>query len=335
MNKIIKVLVVDDSRVSQEVLLHIIQSDPGLKVVGFANNGDQALQWLQKNDCDVITMDIKMPFLNGFEVTAKVMEVKPTPIVVISSSYTTADRQMSFKALEVGALAILEKPVSVQEKEYQQQAEEIIATIKSIADIKVSKRIPQKKTLNEIKAVAIGASLGGPLAIAELLSAIPGHFPVPIFIVQHIATGFADGFARWLQEKTELQVYLAKDKEQAKAGCAYIAADSFQMEIKKGDIISLQDPLQTKLQPSVGNLFKSMAETYGSHCIGVILTGMGKDGARELLLMKEKGAATIAQDEASCLMYGMPKEAVLLGAATHVLPLQKIAPTLNSMVIGY
>lgn len=342
--KTIKVLVVDDSRVARELLGHIIQSDPLLQIAGFVQNGDEALHWLQNNECDVITMDIQMPILNGFEVTQRIMEVKPKPIVIISSCYTAADKKMSFKALEAGALAILEKPSNYKDAKYQEQTKEVLDTIKTIAGIRVVKRPAksfteisldsEKKKQHKVKAVAIGASLGGPIAICEILSALSDKFPVPIFIVQHIAAGFTDGFVRWLQEHSRLRICLAEHQGKALPGCVYVGADSLQMEVKKGNLISLADPLQNKLQPSVGCLFKSMADTYGSECIGVILTGMGRDGAKELLLMKQKGAYTIAQDEESCLMFGMPKEAILLGAAEQVLPLQKIADTLNTLVMG-
>lgn len=341
MTKKVNVLIVDDSRVSQEILAHILQSDPEIKVVGAVENGDKALHWLQNNTCDAITMDIQMPILDGFEVTQRIMETKPTPIVIISGCYTATDKQMSFRALEVGAMAILEKPSGFRDVSYKEKSQEIINTVKTIAEIKAKKRVsliqtgdlekPKEKHA-EIKAIAIGASLGGPLAICEILKALPHEFPVPLFIVQHIAAGFTEGFVKWLQEYCKLPVYLAKDKELAKPGCVYVAADSLQMEIKKGNVISLADHAESKLQPSVGHLFKSMAETYGPAGVGVILTGMGKDGARELLLMKQKGAYTIAQDEESCLMYGMPKEAILLGAAKHILPVQKIARTLMYLV---
>lgn len=342
--KIIKVFIIDDSRVAREFLTYIIESDPELKVVGSAESGELALQWLQTQTCDVITMDIHMPHLNGFEVTKKIMESKPIPTIVISSGYTLTDNLLAFKALEVGALAILEKPGGLGDVNYVRKAKEIVDTIKLISDIKVVKRRHKPvfgeiknvalhiESKVEIKAVGIGASLGGPLAIAKILDDLPSSFPVPIFIVQHIVAGFTENFIKWLQERSNLQINQAKDGEKAKPGCVYIAADGCQMEIKNGDLISLDYTQNSAFQPSVGRLFKSLAATYGSHCIGVILTGMGKDGAAELLTLKQKGAYTIAQDEESSLMFGMPKEAILLGAVNKVLPLNMIACTLNALV---
>lgn len=342
--KAIEVLIVDDSRVARELLKHIIEKDPELKVVGCVENGEQALKWIQNKSCDVITMDIHMPHLNGFEVTQKIMESKPIPTIIISSGYTQSDNLLAFKALEVGALAILEKPLGLGDADYIRKTKEIIETIKMIAGIKVMTRhhkysATESKSLSsqiephtEIKAIGIGASLGGPLAIAKILEELPISFPVPIFIVQHIVAGFVENFIRWLQERSKLRIYLAKDGEVAKPGCVYIAADRCQMKIKKGGVISLVHTFTPGLQPSVGILFKSLADTYDSHCIGVILTGMGRDGAAELLIMKQKGAYTIAQNEESSVMFGMPKEAILLGAARQVLPLNSIASTLNAFV---
>lgn len=343
-NTPIEVFIVDDSRVSRDLLTHILESDPELKVVGYAEDGDLALQWLLTHSCDVITMDIHMPHFNGFEATKKIMESKPLPTVIISAGYTPTDNFLAFKALEAGALAILEKPAGLGDVNFARRAKDIIDTVKMISDIKVVTRrhkrtfgemkdspskIEQRK---EIRAVGIGASLGGPVAISKILEDLPASFPVPIFIVQHIAIGFTEDFIRWLQEKSKLRIYAAKDGEKAKPGCVYIAIDECQMEVKKGDIISLDYTSKSTIQPSAARLFKSLANTYGANCAGVILTGMGKDGAAELLMMKQMGAYTIAQDEKSSLMFGMPKEAILIEAACEVLPLNLIASALNTLV---
>lgn len=343
-NKITKVLIVDDSRTARELLTHIIESDLELKVVGCVEDGEKALQWLENETCDVITMDVHMPHINGFEVTQKIMETNPIPTVIISSGYTPTDNLMAFRALEVGALSILEKPSGFGDATYRKKAQEIIDTIKTISGIVVLTRHNRKsmakpkslplisKPKKEVRAVGIGASLGGPLAIAQILENLPSSFPVPVFIVQHIAAGFSNDFIRWLQERSHLRIFLASDGEVAQPGCVYVAADKCQMEIKQGNLISLDDTPTSEIQPSVGRLFKSLANTYGPHCVGVILTGMGRDGAAELLLMKQKGAYTIAQNEESCLMFGMPKEAIALEAASQILPLNDIAHTLETLV---
>lgn len=341
--KIIRVLIVDDSRTAYQLLSHIIESDPQLQVVGYAENGERALKWLANNSCDVITMDIHMPDLNGFEVTKKIMTSKPIPTIIISSGYTPTDISLAFEAVDAGALAILEKPVGIDDVEYTHKRELINNTIKTVADIKLVthratlssahiKPLPSKiDSKIEIKAIGIGASLGGPLAIAKILNDLPADFPVPIFIVQHIAAGFVSEFIRWLQRQSKLQIHPAKHGEKARPGHVYIAADACQMEIKYGDLISLDYTTTPHIQPSVDHLFRSLAHTYGPHCVGVLLTGMGRDGAAEMLTMKKKGAYTIAQDEASCLMFGMPKEAIALGAAQQILPLNMISAMLITL----
>lgn len=342
----IQILVVDDSRVSRELLVHIIESDSQLRVMGIAEDGIQALHWLETHTPDVITMDVRMPNIDGFEVTRRIIETKPIPIVIITSAYNSKNADMAFHAIEAGALAILEKPVGFGDKNYHSQVEEIIKTIKTIAEVKLIKKrvevrppdvfippIPEQYLKEEFKAVAIGASLGGPPAIAEILSQLPLFFPVPIFIVQHIAAGFIHQFHVWLQERCRLPIQLARNGEKGMAGHIYLAPDHCHMRIKKGDIISLHSSSNPGPQPSVSHLFASMAETYGSHGIGIILTGMGKDGAEELLLMKQKGAYTIAQSKESCIMFGMPREAIAIGGARQVLALEKIAPVLIKLVM--
>lgn len=332
----IHVLIVDDSRVACDLLTYIIESDPELKVIKVAKSGEEALDWLKGESVDVITMDLQMPGMNGFEVTRRIMETKPIPIVIITSAYTTANTEMAFRAIEAGALAILEKPKGGSNEKYGFQVKEIIHTLKMISEVKLVRKwgtkpaqkfplpIKEKKGA-EIRAVAIGASLGGPPAIAEILSNLPFSFPVPILIVQHISAGFIEGFIKWLQRGCSLPIHLATQGVKALPGHVYIAPDHYHMEIKKDNIIFLSS---ASTQPSIGRLFLSMAYTHGSHGLGVILTGMGRDGAHELLIMKQHGACTIAQDESSSIMFGMPKEAIALGAAQLVLPLHKIAPAL-------
>lgn len=345
---IITVLIVDDSAVSRELLRYIIEEDPQLKVIGVAESGEKALQFIQHQKPDVITMDIVMPYMDGFEVTRRIMETQPIPILIISGVYTADDVSKTFHSIEAGALAILEKPQGLGGDKYQAQAQEIRNAIKSIAEVKLMTR--QNKTLpsslqmcplieknefypNAYKAVAIGSSLGGPQALYQIFSQLPADFPVPVYIVQHISDGFVQGLVNWLNTISALKIKVAEHRENALPGYAYIAPSKFQMEITPGNMLVLTEGcLNDFLKPSVACLFRSMAATYGKHGIGVLLTGMGKDGAEELLEMKNSGAYTIAQDEASSVLFGMPKEAIRLGAAQSILPLQQIAPTLEKLV---
>lgn len=345
--KKLTVLVVDDSKTSRDLLIHLINSDPELQVIGFATSGLEALTWLNGHTVDVITMDIMMPGLDGFQVTKRIMQTKPTPIVIVSAVYTPQDVVHGFQAIQAGALAILEKPVAYGDEECQRQTHELIDTIKTVAKVKLVRQ-PEVSVSSEskpikppipaqepVKAIAMGASLGGPTALIEILSSIPASLPVPIFVVQHIATGFSQGLVHWLQEKSPMRVCLAQDKEVAQPGHCYIAPAGSHMHVVKGSSIMLTHTPGDLLQPSVGQLFKSMAASYGPSAIGVILSGMGSDGARELLLMRHQGAYTIAQSQETCVMYGMPREAIALGAVQQIVPLEHIAGTLTQLVAHY
>jgi two-component system chemotaxis response regulator CheB len=276
----IRVLIVDDSMVIREHLQHIIESDPGLKVVGMCQDGIEALHWLTTNSADVITMDIVMPIMDGFEVTRKIMETKPTPIIVITSIFKAKDAILSFKALEAGALAILEKPLGPTDSQYNDKVAEIIATIRIVKEIKLIKKrtSPQKfqqstpilneknvEYLDEVQAVVIGASLGGPAALVSILSNLSVEFPVPIFIVQHIVSGFTAGLATWLQSSTNLPVVIPKHGEIPKKGYCYIAPDNCHMIISKGNVIHLEESSKKGIQQSVAALFKcNFSKTHGA-----------------------------------------------------------------------
>jgi len=340
----INVFIVDDSPVSREMLSHILKTDPEFKVSGSAESGEQALKMLPSLPVDVVTMDLHLPGINGFEVTRRIMETKPIPIVVISSLVHTEETAAAFRAMEAGALAVLEKPGSVADEDYKHQAEKIKSTIKMISEVKLIKRKssstiqpPLKPTLKldkyekmAVDAIAIGASLGGPVVLATILSKLTPNFPVPIYIVQHISPGFVNGLIDWLQTFTSMKLEIAKDGSQGLPGHCYFAPDGFQMEIQKSGRISLMTNHQT--QPSVSRLFKSIGETFNKRAIAVLLTGMGKDGAQELLHLRRLGACTIAQDEKSSVVYGMPGEASAIGAVQYSAPPEEIAAILNHLV---
>ena len=327
---------------SRDLLQNILESDPEIEVVGYARDGEEALHWLRNHTADVITMDILMPGMNGLDVTRRVMETRPTPIIIISSAYQPKNAEQGFQAMEVGALAILEKPRRSSDETYRVQVKQILNTIKTVAEVKLVKRWQIKKreipvsepeeAIEGVEVVAIGASLGGPVAIAKILSALPATFPVPIFVVQHIAPGFTAGFSSWLQSQSALSITLAMEGERPRPGQCYIAPDACHMEITKNRIIQLSRHATDFLQPSVGRLFQSVAQAYGPHAIGVILTGMGSDGAQELKLMRQQGAYTIAQDEKSSVMFGMPREAIKLGGVARVLPLEAIPQALINLL---
>lgn len=343
-NKEIKVLIVDDSTVASRFLAHVIEQDPQIKVIGFAKDGEKALEMLNYLSPDVVTMDISMPRLNGFETTEKIMQTKPLPIVMVSGLYASNDLDAGFKAMEAGALAILSRPVGLDDPGYDSMARSLIGTIKTVAEVKVVKRKSVKAKSSygldprsgasgrTVQAVGIGASLGGPLALEKVLAELPANFPAPIFIVQHISSGFAEGFARWLQKNSALKIKLPDNQEVAKPGFVYIAPDNKHMEVGENGVIFLREGVKKEICPSVDRLFQSLAAVYKKNALGVILTGMGRDGAHGLLEMRKKGAVTVSQSDEDCVMYSMPKAALEIGAAESSMNLEQISSLIKKYV---
>ncbi|MDP2862080.1 MAG: chemotaxis-specific protein-glutamate methyltransferase CheB [Desulfobacterales bacterium] len=345
----IKVLIVEDSQVVRDFLTYILSSDPAIQVIGKADNGEEAVKAVRDKRPDVVTMDINMPKMDGFEATRIIMEATPTPIVIVSASWDPKEVEKTFRAMEAGALAAVRKPVGVAHPDYKDQARELIQTVKLMSEIKVIRRqsrlkhgkgIPAGLAVNDlipsttdVKVVAIGASTGGPSVIETILSGLPKDFRAPLLIIQHIAPGFVQGFADWLANSCRFPVRIATQHEFPLPGHAYIAPDGVHMGMDTGGRIVFEgsEP-ENGLRPSVSYLFRSVAEVFGKSSVGVLLTGMGKDGAYELKMMKEKGAITIAQDKESCVVYGMPGEAVNLNAATYVLSPPKIAELLAGLL---
>jgi len=334
----IKVLVVDDSEVASRFLQHVIESDPRLKVIGFASDGEEAVAMVEKTNPDVITMDISMPKLNGFDATRRIMEVKPTPIVIVSGLYTENDLSAGFKAIDSGALAILSRPSGIQDPHYAEMAGNLIETIKVISGIKVITRkqgkaatSPIQLNVTGIRAIGIGASLGGPPALEKVLSALPAKFPIPIFIVQHISNGFTKGLADWLQKTVQLKIVIPKDQEIATPSTIYIAPDRLHMTVDRNNKITLTKGFGKEICPSINRLMQSLAIAHEKDSVGIILTGMGQDGAEGLLEMKKKGAITVAQDADECVMYSMPKAAMEMGSAKLQLHLDEISALIRGV----
>jgi two-component system, chemotaxis family, protein-glutamate methylesterase/glutaminase len=340
----IRVLIVEDSPVVRDFLRHILSTDPEIQVIGTAADGEAALDAVQHQKPDVITMDIHMPKMNGLEATRRIMETHPTPIVIVSSSVVADEVSTTFRAIEVGALAAVPRPHGLGHPEHEATAQELIQTVKLMSEVKVVRRWPRPRSGSQVPAtqkpdmprasttiqvVAIGASTGGPLALQTLLSRLPKDFPIPMLIVQHMAAGFVQGFAGWLTQSTGFPVHVAAADEFPLPGHAYVAPDGVHMRVGMGRRIMLsQDVPKNGLRPSVSCLFQSIAHAFGCYAAGVLLTGMGKDGAEELKLMRDKGAITMVQDKDSAVVYGMPGEALKLDAATYVLPPESIAARL-------
>ena len=347
----IKVLIVEDSAVVRQHLKNILETDAGIRVVGMAENGEESLKFVKERKPDVITMDINMPKMNGLDATRRIMETNPVPIVIVSASYDRNDVDKSFRAMEAGALAIIEKPSGEGHADYDSTAKNLVQTVKLMSEVKVVKRwnktrqsgtlceglfeVVPWQTANNIKVVAIGASTGGPPVLQTILSGLPKNFPVPVLVVQHIAKSFLEGMVTWLGQTTTLPIHIAAYGDRPLPGHVYFAPDDFHMEVRSGGRIVLnKDKPENGIRPSVSYLFRSAMNVFGRNTIGILLTGMGRDGAEELKMMKEKGAITIVQDEESSVVYGMPGEAVKLDAVTYVLPPDKIAPALKRLTSG-
>ena len=342
----VKVLIVEDSLVVREFLEYVLGSDPGIQVIGTATNGEESLRFLSGQKPDVITMDINMPKMNGFEATRRIMETVPTPIVIVSGSWNTDEVATTFKAVEAGALAVVARPNGIGHPEHEKTARDLVETVKLMSEVKVVRRWPRyrqqlapsrptliKAGLPTVRVVAIGTSTGGPVVLQIILSALPKDFPVPVLIVQHISPSFTLGLVEWLARSSGLPVHLATDGEYTLPGHVYVAPDGAHLGIAAGGRLALstEEP-EHGLRPSVSHLFRSVTAVYGRNAAGILLTGMGKDGAQELRAMRDAGALTIVQDEESSVVYGMPGEAVRLDAARYVLTPESIATALESLV---
>ncbi|MBC8147007.1 MAG: chemotaxis-specific protein-glutamate methyltransferase CheB [Bacteroidetes bacterium] len=344
----IKILIVEDSPVMQQLLIFTISSDPDFKIVGVARNGVEAIEAVTKLKPDVIAMDFQMPKLNGIEATKTIMATNPTPIVIVTGSLTTKDQVLSFNLMEAGALAIIKKPPSVAHPEYKNEAKKLIKTLKLMSEIKLVKRYSKstreqkdaipliEKSIDEdtkIQLVVMGASTGGPIVLQQILLGLPKDFPVPILIVQHISPGFTKGYVEWLKNTTHFPFHIASQGEYLLPGHVYVAPDDFHMGVEKGLRIALsQNNAENGLRPSVSYLFRTAAQNFGARAVGILLSGMGRDGGEELKLLKDKGAVTFAQNKESSVVHGMPGEAIKLGAVSHIMSPEEITVALSSLI---
>jgi len=351
--KIINALVVDDSAVAREFLTYLLQSDPGIRVVGTACNGKEACGWVSRQKPDVVLMDIHMPVMNGLEATRQIMSTSPVPVIIISSSWDKEDVEKTFHALEAGAVAAMEKPAGLTNPSTATLSAELVRTVKLMAGMPLVRRwaspshsarppspapppVPLRSGKSEIRLIAIGASTGGPPVLQSLLVSLTPKFPIPVVIVQHIAPGFLSGMADWLEKTTGFSVGIPKHGDVLMPGKAYLAPDGFQMGVRRDGAIQLVNaPRENSLKPSVSFLFRSVAKEFGEQAVGVLLTGMGRDGADELLAIRKAGGITFAQDKESSVVHGMPGEAIVLGGACYVEPPLEIARLLVSLASGH
>lgn len=358
----IRVLLVEDSPVALTILKRILATDPEIQVVGVAHNGIEALELIPQVQPTVICTDLHMPKMSGLELIRRIMSEFPRPVLVISASVQEEDRQNVFQLLQAGALEVFPKPRTGLSSEYEQNKQALINAIKVLAGVSVFTQrlrvVPPVASSNgnppvysnstrptstgssvlsggpvvDIRlprVVAIGASTGGPQALHTILRPLPATFPVPILCVQHISEGFLQGLVTWLNAECALKIAIAQPGELPKPGTVYFAPERHHLQLdSQGRFTYLAAPPVAGHCPSATVLFQAVAAYYRRSAIGILLTGMGRDGADGLLSLAESGSSTIVQDEASCVVFGMPKEAIALGAAQQILPLQDIAALL-------
>jgi two-component system chemotaxis response regulator CheB len=345
MSDVIKVLIVDDSSLIRAVLRKILEGDSGICVIGEAGNGREAVDLVQKLKPAVVIMDIKMPVMDGFGATEQIMAYCPTPILILSSIVDKEGIYTTFNAIAAGAVDVMEKPSALPNEQWTEMGGALIRRVKLVAKAKVithlkgkAKDFPRRKetahflTHDNYKIVAIGASTGGPSVVKQILNSLPGDYNAGILIVQHMTEGFTKNFVEWLGSSCKMKVKIAQEGEKIEKGQALVAPDGFHTVINNFQRIELMNGEKVNgVKPSVDMLFKSVAGVYRQNAVGVLLTGMGVDGAEGLGYMKSSGGATIAQSEESCVVFGMPKAAIERGAADKILSLEDIIYTLKNI----
>lgn len=335
----IRVLIAEDSATIRHHLISVIEEVPGMKVVGQARDGEEVLRLVAELKPDVVSMDIRMPRMDGLEATRRIMMHHPTPVVIVSG-LVEKEIDLSMRALEVGALAVVSKPPDRNNPTFIENQRTLVRTLSGMARVSLVRR-GQTSTLAESydtdqyqivhatpEIVAIGASAGGPSALSRLLAGLPGDLPVPLVVVQHMPQEFIPGLARWLDKATPLAVRIATDDLILRPGVVHLSPGTAHLSVtRRQDALVAQLRPQKGIyrhQPSVDVLFESVAMACGSRALGLLLTGMGDDGAEGLLAMREVGARTIAQDRISSTVFGMPNAAIERGAVESVISLTEM-----------
>jgi len=335
----IKVLVVDDSLVMRKTISRMLSKDKAIEVVGTAVDGRDALEKVESLKPDVITMDVEMPIMNGIEALKKIMEKDPVPVIIMSA-LTREGADITMEALQLGACDFVTKDFTNAGNSFSSKEAEVIAKVKNVAKNKVRFLLrkldikprsaavisPDQKIRHEV--LAIGASTGGPPALQHILTRLPRAFPVPIVIAQHMPKIFTQSFSQRLDAVSQLQVKEAEDGETLREGIAYIAPGNTHMAVRRkgrSAYVQFTDGTQYIYRPSVDLLMSTTAEAFERQSFGIILTGMGSDGLQGMKEMKARGGYIVAQDEETCVVYGMPRAVISANLADAVLPIDRIS----------
>ncbi len=349
-SKIIKVLLVDDSPIALTILGRILSTAPDIQVVGTAKNGKKGLDLIPELNPDVLCVDLHMPVMDGYEFTKEVMRKFPKPILVVSVSVQEGSTNI-FKLLQAGAVDVFAKPRSGIESEYDKRGLELISKVRMVAGVIPIRRHgemrikePTVRTdetphtafkffpFKDFKIIAIGASTGGPQTLHTILSPLPANFPIPIICIQHIGEEFLDGFVEWIASQCRIKVKIADIGEFPEAGTIYFPEAESHLKVDaEGRFFSTSEPLYDGHRPSITVTMRSIADYYKNNAMAILLTGMGRDGAEGMLSVSQTGGITIAQSEASSIVFGMPKAAIEIGAASFVLSAEEIAKVLQQL----
>lgn len=362
----LRVLIVDDSATVRRVLRAMLESDPAITVVGEAANGREAIERVVELRPGLVILDVRMPVMDGVETTRQIMAYHPTPILVVTASLSSYDIDITFQMLGAGALDLIEKPLLTDPGAIDTARLVLIRKAKLLARVKVvthlrgrrsELRIENEEVRNaetrasktlkpqflspnsqapilhsQFPVVVIGASTGGPRVVRQILAGLPTTFGAAVVVVQHIAEGFSKGMVEWLAESMPMAVRLATENDQLVPGLVLVAPDRYDLLLKAGGRVHLSSQPLLLQRPAIDIAMQSAAEAFGSRTIGVLLTGMGRDGALGMQTIRRVGGYTIAQDKDSCTIYGMPRAAIEQGAASAILPPDQIIEALRERV---
>lgn len=341
MDNVKRILIVDDSPLICQILSDMLESAPGFQVIGQAADGMEALKLTEHLRPDVITMDIRMPRMNGLEATREIMLNQPTPIVVVANSIYESDLNIAFNAVAAGALTVVEKPRGLEPEDYDAVREQLLENVRLMSQLPLVTLGMREATPGQTsgsqraqpeaptRVIAISASMGGPGALNQILRQLPHDFSIPILIVQHLSSGFLKGFMHWLDSQTLLHIRAAEDGERLAAGIALVAPESRSMCVAADETIRLAPSVSRGEGQSVSDsLFESIAQTFGASAIGIVLSGAGEDGLSGLIALRRAGGYVIAQEELSSAVFETPRRAVELGIVDRVSSPEEIAEQL-------